>query len=353
MNRHEERQQKALMLLLAAISVAFAYILWPYFGAVFWATVLAILFTPVYRRMLPLVRQQRSVAALATLLLCLVAVVMPLTLIVASLVREGGVLYSNVVSWQADVGTLVQGIVNFLPSWATRLLDWFGIGNLADMQEKLTAAAVQASQFMATQALSIGQNTFELLVSAAVMLYLLFFLLRDGGSLVASIKRRVPLAETHKRRLFEQFTAVIRATVKGNVVVAIVQGALGGVMLWFLGVHNALLWGTLMAVLSLLPVVGAGLVWGPVALYFLFTGVIWKGVALIVFGVLVIGLVDNLLRPLLVGKDTQMPDYLVLISTLGGITLFGFNGFVIGPVIAALFIAAWNLYTETENADAR
>jgi predicted PurR-regulated permease PerM len=126
-----------------------------------------------------------------------------------------------------------------------------------------------------------------------------------------------------------------------------VQGALGGIAFWFLGIQGALLWAVLMAFLSLLPAIGAAVVWLPVAIYFLVTGAIWQGVALIVFGVIVIGLVDNVLRPILVGKDTQMPDYVVLISTLGGMALFGLNGFVIGPAVAALFIACWDLFSAT------
>ena len=135
----------------------------------------------------------------------------------------------------------------------------------------------------------------------------------------------------------------MRATVKGNIVVAVIQGALGGLIFWLLGIQGALLWAVILAILSLLPAVGASLIWGPVAIYFLATGAIWQGIVLTLFGVLVIGLIDNLLRPLLVGKDTKLPDYVVLISTLGGLSVFGLNGFVIGPLLAALFIACWDL----------
>jgi predicted PurR-regulated permease PerM len=136
----------------------------------------------------------------------------------------------------------------------------------------------------------------------------------------------------------DNFTTVIRATVKGNVLVAIAQGALGGLIFWFLHVQAPLLWAVVMAFLSLLPAVGAAIVWAPVAIYFLVTGAVWQGVVLIAVGVFVIGLVDNFLRPVLVGKDTKMPDYVVLLSTVGGMALFGLNGFVIGPVVAALFM---------------
>jgi predicted PurR-regulated permease PerM len=144
--------------------------------------------------------------------------------------------------------------------------------------------------------------------------------------------------------LVGRFTTVIRATVKGTVVVAAVQGALGGLMFWLLGIQASLLWGAVMAILSLLPAVGAALIWVPTSLYLLATGGVWQGVALIAYGVFVISTVDNFLRPLLVGKDTRMPDYLVLVSTLGGLAVFGVNGLVIGPVIAAMFIVAWDLF---------
>jgi predicted PurR-regulated permease PerM len=145
---------------------------------------------------------------------------------------------------------------------------------------------------------------------------------------------------------------VIRATIKGNVAVAAAQGIIGGLTFSLMGLQGSLLWGALMAFLSLLPAVGAALIWGPVAIYFLAVGAIGKSLGLIFVGVFVIGLVDNILRPLLVGKDTQMPDYVVLMSTIGGIALFGINGFVIGPVIAALFMAAWDLFASSNEADA-
>jgi predicted PurR-regulated permease PerM len=212
------------------------------------------------------------------------------------------------------------------------------------LQQKLTVALNQGSQLIATQALGIGQNALDFIVSFCIMLYLLFFLMRDGGMLLRRLRDAIPLNAKHLRNLSEKFTTVIRATVKGNIAVAVVQGALGGLAFWFLDVHAPVLWAVLMAFLSLLPAVGAGLVWGPVALYYLATGAAWQGWALIAYGVLVIGMVDNVLRPVLVGKDTKMPDYIVLISTLGGMAIFGLNGFVIGPLIAAMFMAVWDIF---------
>jgi predicted PurR-regulated permease PerM len=341
-------QQKFFLLLLALVTCAFIYILLPYSGAVFWGVVLAILFAPLYRRLLLRTNRKPTVAALLTLALIIVMVILPLSLISASLVQQALVVYGKVSSGQIDFGAYFLRIVHSLPQWIVNLLERFDVTDLASLQQKLSQGAAQASQTVARQALAIGSKTFDFLVGMFVMLYLLFFLLRDGQSLATRIKHAFPLSNKYKQRLFNNFTTVIRATVKGNVLVAAAQGALGGLIFWFLGVEGPLLWAVVMAFLSLLPAVGAAIVWAPVAIYFLVTGAVWQGVVLIAFGVIVIGLVDNVLRPVLVGKDTKMPDYLVLLSTLGGMALFGLNGFVIGPVVAALFIACWDLFVATE-----
>ena len=182
-------------------------------------------------------------------------------------------------------------------------------------------------------------------------LYLLFFLLKDGPYLVNLALEALPLSQHVKHHLFVKFAAVSRATVKGTVVVAVVQGALGGLAFYFTGIDGSLLWGALMAFLSIIPAVGSAIIWVPAVIYFFATGMLWKGIFLVVFFVVVIGLVDNILRPLLVGKDTKMPDYLILISTLGGMEIYGINGFVIGPLIAALFIACWNILSGRDSKE--
>lgn len=347
-----ELQQKTFLLLLVFVTVAFGWILLPFYGAVFWGSVLAIIFTPFHRRLLAVMNQRQNLAALTTLLLCLIIVILPVTIMTISLLQEGSIVYQGIRSGQLNFGAYFQQIMGAMPPWVTNVLDRLGLTNISELQDMLSTGALQGSQFIAMHALSIGQNAFEFVISFGIMLYLLFFLLRDGAALSIRIKQAIPLSMEHKRHLFSKFTTVIRATVKGNVVVAAAQGTLGGIMFSFLGIQGALLWGFVMAFLSLLPAVGAGLIWVPVAIYFLFTGAVWQGVTLIAFGVLVIGLVDNILRPILVGRDTKIPDYVILISTLGGMVLFGLNGFVIGPVIAALFIAAWDLFSASKEASA-
>lgn len=347
-----ELQRGVFLCLLAAITIAFGWILMPFFGAVLWGVALAILFTPLYKGLLRKMPGRRNLAALATLSIALVIVIIPLVLITLSLVQETSLLAQRIRSGDINFAAYLQQIIAAVPQWLIQLLDRFGLGNIDALISRVGASAAQASQIIATQAVNIGQNTFQFLVSFGVMMYLLYFLLRDGTVLSKTLRQALPLARPHTHFLLNKFTTVIRATVKGNVVVAIVQGTLGGLAFWVLGVQGALLWAVLMAFLSLLPAVGAALVWVPVAIYFMTTGQLWQGISLTAYGVLVIGLIDNILRPILVGKDTQMPDYIVLISTIGGMALFGINGFVIGPVIAALFMAAWDLFASaSEDAD--
>ena len=338
-------EDRAFLLLMAAVTVAFAWVLWPVFDAILWGTIIAILFAPAYRRLCRSMRQRRTLAALATVALVVVIVIVPVTLVAAMLTQEATALIARIQSGELNPGRVWRQTLGALPEWVIDLLNRFGLGNLDAVQQRITAGLLRGSQFFAGQAVNIGQVTFGFLVGLAVMLYLLFFLLRDSDSLLRQLRAAIPLRSDRQIALAEKFTVVIRATVKGNIIVAIVQGALGGLIFWLLDIHGPVMWAVVMGVLSLLPVVGAALVWLPVAIYLLATGAVWPGVGLIAYGVLVIGLVDNVLRPLLVGKDTRMPDYLVLISTLGGIAVFGINGFVIGPVIAAMFIAVWGIFS--------
>lgn len=330
-------------LLLAATAAALAWVLLPFYGAILWALVIAMLFRPVYVWLLPRVRQSRNAAAALVMLLVLVLGVLPFALLTASLATDASQAYQRIESGEWNPALYLRGLFEALPAWLTSLLRQAGVANFDILQRRLAVAMAQGSQFIATQAFSIGLDTFDFVASLGAMLYLAYFLVRDGHELTQLAETALPIAPQYKRELVDKFITVVSATVKGSLLVAVIQGALGGVAFWFLDVKGALLWAALMALLSLLPAVGAGLVWLPVALYFLATGAVWQALALVAWGVLVIGLVDNLLRPILVGKDARLPDYVVMITTLGGMAVFGINGFIIGPTIAAMFIAVWHL----------
>jgi predicted PurR-regulated permease PerM len=343
-------EHQGFLLLLTAVTLAFAWVLYPFYGAVLWAVVVAVLFAPVYRRLLQSMQGRPSLAAALTVLIIIAMVILPLTMIAASLAQEASSLFAKIQSGEYDFGSYLQRIFDALPAWATGLLERLNVADFSTLREKLASGLMKGGQVLAPQALSIGMNTFDFVIRLGIMLYLLFFLLRDGRALAERIREAIPLRGEQKAALFTRFADVVRATVKGGILVAMAQGTLGGIAFWFLGIHAALLWAVLMAFLSLIPAIGSALVWAPVAIYFLATGAIWQGVGLIVYGVLVIGLVDNLLRPYLVGKGSKLPDYIVLISTLSGIEAFGLNGFVIGPLIAAMFMVSWEIFSASRRA---
>lgn len=341
------REGTVLIVMLVAASIAFASILLPFYGTVLWGTIIALLFSPMYRWLAPRLGRRRNLAAVLTLLAVILILIVPAALITASLAREAALVYGQIQGGHWDFGAYFEALRAALPDWLTELLERAGFDGFDDLRNILTEALTQGSQMVAKHAVALGQNTFQFVAHLGIALYLAFFLIRDGETISRRLEHAIPLAPDHKADLIGKFTTVVRATVKGSLLVAAVQGMLGGVAFWALGVNAALLWAVLMAFLSLLPAVGAALVWVPVAVWFLMSGVIWKGVALILWGTLVIGLTDNVLRPILVGKDTRMPDYVVLISTLGGMAVFGLNGFVIGPAIAAMFIAVWQIDVRT------
>jgi predicted PurR-regulated permease PerM len=348
--RRAAHENKIFVLLMVVVTVAFGWILLPFGGAVFWGVVMAILFAPLHRWLLRKLNGRATPAALCTLLIILVLVILPMGFIGSMLVREITGIFAKVQSGTFNLGDRISQIESSLPKWLTDGLAYFEISGIKGLEEKLIQMLTQGGQVVLKQSLSFGQNTFEFAVSFCIMLYLLFFLLRDGQTLTHHMRAVVPLQDHTRRALMGKFITVVRATVKGNLLVAAAQGALGGLAFWGLGIPSAVLWAVLMAFLSLLPAVGAGLIWGPVAIYYFATGDIVKASALTAYGVLVIGMVDNVLRPILVGKDTKLPDYVVLLSTLGGMAIFGLNGFVIGPVIAALFLAVWTLYAASVSA---
>jgi Predicted permease len=336
-------ETKSLLVLVLVATLLFGLILWPFFGAVCWAVFIAIVFWPMQQRFLHGSHGRRNTAALASLTVILLIVILPLLLVIGSITQEASLVVEKMRSGEIQLAVYFQRMLEALPEWARAVLHRFGMGDLALLQQKILTLLSSSGQALTSRVVGIGQVTLDFVVAFFVMVYLLFFLFRDGEQLTQSVARAIPLHPQHTRRLLAQFATVVRATVKGNIVVALVQGALGSLAFWVVGLTGAVLWGTVMALLSLLPAVGAAMVWGPVALYFLFTGSIVKGVGLVLWGTLVIGLVDNFLRPVLVGRDTRMPDYLILIATLGGIVIFGLNGFVIGPVIAAVFLVSWEM----------
>jgi len=341
-------EKLTFLLMLGLVTILFFVLLKPFFGAIFWACIIGLIFYPLYRRLLAVWGQRSNLASLATLTICVVIGIVPILFVFVSFLQEGASLYQRLQSGDLDFGQHIERVREAFPP-IQLFLERLNF-DLNTVKDQFSGAALAASRFIAENAVQLGQDTLQFFVSLALMLYVAFFMLRDGQKLVDLLVRALPLGDEREHLLFAKFAEVARATVKGNLVVAVVQGSLGGIIFAILGIPGALLWGVVMTLLSLIPVVGAGLIWGPVAIYLFAIGDWVQGLILTAFGVGVIGLVDNILRPILVGRDTKLPDYLVLLSTLGGFAVFGMNGFVVGPLIAALFVAFWEIFVREFNS---
>ena len=327
--------------LLFAVTLAFLWLIRGFLQPIFWAIALGIVVFPMHAWVEGRFGNRRSLAALTSVLLVVLIVILPLVGIAAAVTNEAAGLVQRLNTGGLQLEGLMTAAEERLPRVVTAL-ERLGI-DPARLESQLSEAAVTASRFVASRALSIGQDTIRITLFFFLMLYLLFFFLRDGTRLLEGLVRALPLGDERERHLLGRFAEVSRATIKGTVVVGIVQGTIGGVAFAIIGLGAPVLWGVVMALLSILPAVGPSLVWLPAAIILLVNGEIVGGVALLAVGLLVIGFIDNLLRPILVGRDTRMPDYLILLSTLGGLAGFGLAGIIIGPIIAAFFLSIWQM----------
>jgi predicted PurR-regulated permease PerM len=200
------------------------------------------------------------------------------------------------------------------------------------------------SRFLISSLSKVTMGAVSLLFMAFAMLYTMFFFLMDGDKLLHKILYYLPLQDRDEQRMLQKFTSVTRATLKGTAVIGILQGGLAGIAFWVVGIPSAVFWGTIMAVLSIIPGIGTALIWGPAVIILAAGGNFLKAGGLGIFCALVVGSIDNLLRPILVGKDTQMHELMIFFGTLGGIIMFGIMGMIIGPIVAALFITIWEIY---------
>ena len=343
-----------LVLLATAISAVFLVMIKPFLMALLLAGIFSSLCRPLYRRLVRTCRGHRSAASLLTIILIVLVVIIPLGGFFG-VVTSQALKVTDTVARQlpSDVQNLDQ-----LQSWFTGLpfydkLQHFVTGLpfhdqlTLDRQAILTKAsqAIQwLSGFLISNLSAATTGTLQFLFMLGLMLYSMYFFLMDGDKLVDLILYYLPLEDEEERRLLDKFRSVTRATLKGTAVIGILQGALAGLALGLAGISSPVFWGTVMVVLSLIPGIGTGLVWIPAAIILAAGGHWFAGIALAVFCAVVVGSIDNILRPRLVGKDTRMPDLLILLATMGGILMFGILGFIIGPIVAALFVTVWEIY---------
>ncbi len=341
-----ERFHKIFLLsLVAGITVLFLLVIRSLLMVLVLAALFSAVLHPIYRKIQRRLGGRKAPASILTILLALLLIIVPLVallgIVADQAVQVSRKISETVVPWvqqhieqPRDIG----GILEKLPFYE-QLLPY-----RARIMEKVGEWAGQVGSWGIGAISSAARGTFSFFFSLVIMLYAMFFFLMDGPAMLHKAYSYLPLAESDKKRMSANFVSVTRATLKGTLLIGIVQGFLGGIGYAFLGLHDAVFWGTVMAVLSMIPVIGTPLVWIPAAVYLFVQGRIVAAVVLVAWGGIVISSVDNFLRPVLVGKDLKMPDLMIMVSTLGGLFLFGPVGFILGPLVAALFLTILDLY---------
>lgn len=350
-NRTEELQQASFLIILAVVSLLMAVIVWPFAQPLLWAALAAIMFQPLYRTVLRRLRGRRNPAAGLSLLVIFIVVLIPAAWIASMVVEQAFVLVTTLQEKPVDLAALFDTVYTALPGFARDAVDRSGWADITMVQTRLQELLTESAGMIASQAVSIGSGALSFFLSFGVALYVMFFLLRDGERIGRTVLCAVPVERSIADRLAERFLGIVRATIKGTGVVALVQGALGWITLLIAGVPSALLFGVVTAIFALVPVIGAGAVWLPAGLWLLVTGATWQGIFVLLVGFFIISSADNVLRPILVGRDTGIPDWIILITTLGGISLVGFSGIVLGPLVAGLFLASWSILREQREED--
>jgi predicted PurR-regulated permease PerM len=350
-HRTEELQQASFLIILAVVSLLMAVIVLPFAQPLLWAALAAIMFQPLYRNMLRRMRGRRNPAAGVSLLVIFFVVMVPALWIATMVAQQAVVLVTRLQQQPIDLAAMFDSIYAALPKVAQEAIDRSGWADMASAQARVQEVLSESAGMIAGQAVSIGSGALSFFLSFGVALYVMYFLLRDGERIGRTILGAVPVERSIAERLAERFLGIVRATIKGTGVVALVQGALGTITLMIAGVPSALLFGVIMAIFALVPVIGSGAVWVPAGLYLLLTGEYWQGAFVLLTGFFIISSADNVLRPILVGRDTGIPDWIILITTLGGISLVGFSGIVLGPLVAGLFLASWSILREQREED--
>lgn len=330
-----------LLLLVLGITAVFLSMIRPFLMAVLLAGIFTALARPLYVRLLKATRGRRSPASLLTLAVIVLVILVPLGLLVGVVATQAVRVANSAAPW-------VQERLENPDEVMTWLHDQPFYDRIAPYQDDILTKAGEivgsVSRFLVNNLSAATSGTVQFFFMLAIMLYAMYFFLIDGDRLLDRILWYLPLEDRDERRLIDKFASVTRATLKGTAVIGVLQGGLAGLALWAAGIPSALFWSVIMVVLSVIPGIGTGLVWLPAGVILAANGEWGVAIALVLFCGAVVGSIDNFLRPRLVGRDTQMPDLLILLSTLGGLAMFGLLGFIVGPIVAALFVTVWEIY---------
>jgi len=336
-----------VLLLVVAVTALFLAVTWPFFKPLLLGALLAGLFHPLYRWITRLLGGRASLGAAVTLLVLLVLGLGPISAFLGIVLQQALTMSDQAIPWLsqhlgvASTFNVHDWLVQRFPTLAKY------VPSQEQLLQQVGTAAKTAGAFLVTFASRMTATTAAFLLNLFVMLYAMFFFFKDGHKILERIFYYTPLSDEDEARMLARLTSITRATVKGTLVIGVIQGALAGFAFWVAGIDGAALWGTIMTILSIIPGIGAALVWVPAVIILFVTGQYLTATLLAAWCAAVVGTVDNFLRPVLVGRDAKMPDLLILIGTLGGLFLFGPIGFIVGPIVCGLFLTVWDIYGAT------
>lgn len=336
-----------LIILVLVVSALFVAVVWPFLKPLLLAALLAALFHPFYRWVTRMLGSRRSLAAIVTLIILFILIAGPLSAFAGLVVKQAATLGDEALPWlQQHFGAAASFNAH---DWLARQFP--ALSDYIPPQEQLVqnagVAAKSAGGFVVSLLTRMTAGTATFVLDLFIMAYAMFFFFKDGRAMIEQMLYYVPLSRADKTRMLEQFTSITRATLKGTLLIGIIQGTLAGLGFWLAGIDGAAFWGTLMAILSILPAVGAPVVWVPAGIYLLLSGRVVTGLVLMGWCAAVLAAVEYVVRPALIGTDIKMPDLLVLVGTLGGLYLFGPIGFIVGPIVCGLFLTVWDIYGTT------
>lgn len=333
--------------LLLGTTAVFVWMLGSYLYPVLWATIFAIIFMPLHRRIEAWWPTHANLTAFITVSTVCLMVVLPLLLISTLIVQESTSIYQNLRGdGSGSLGDLV--LIEQISAVASQF-NSFGI-TASEIETRLETELAKLAESLAGTLISLGQTTIGLVIKVAITVYLMFFFFRDKKRIHSLLLHYIPLGRKDEERLMDRFVATSQAVVRGTLFIAFLQGIIGGLALWIAGVSAPVLWGVVMTILAVIPAVGSALIWFPAGLSLVFAGSIWQGLFVLAVGVFLVSVIDEFLRPILIGRRSQLHDAIVLLATIGGIASFGISGFVIGPIIAALCISLWLMFEEKHRA---
>jgi predicted PurR-regulated permease PerM len=342
--RAEKFARYSLLLIVLAAAAIFLNMVKVFLVPVILAAVFAGLFYPFYTRLLKITHERRALSAFIACAALSLGLLLPAYAVANLVAREAVRLYSTAqtkakVIFGADLRERLQRH----PLVQRLHLEKVPIEATAEQ------AAKKAAELIANAINLASRETFEFISMIFVTFFTMFYFFRDGPLLLGKLKYFSPLADDYEEELIRRFLSVARATLKGTLLVALLKGTVGGLTFWAFGIEAPALWGVVMVFLSVLPIIGPWLVMYPAALILLLTGQVWQGIVVFLIATLVVSSLDNLLEPILIGRDSGLHDLLVFFSIIGGIGMFGVMGFIVGPVITALFLTLLEIYGKEFN----